>query len=498
MNLQEVFGNCAPAWTVDLPQWRDSQEIPAGKPYVFVEQTGDILRWWFAPQRVKSLMLVGPTGCGKTSAVQQVCARLGWPLYSVKVNSSMRPEELEGIMVPESDGGTVTLKHIPGDAVLAYKHGGCLLLDEGNRAHPSMHTWLNALLEGYAIRVAQSHETITPHPHFRLILTGNAGFDGDETGLHPDCNPFCVSFQDRLRVIRFGYPTKREEVEIMMGATNNTISRANIESIVSALRHLRSLHENGDSSGARLGLGVSVRTLEDLGYAMAYEYSDLPFKRALEVSYSNALSEDDRDVVNRAVRLKLRDLVDAPVQEWSQKAPKQPQPAAGDNPFAQSATAPANQQAVPLLSGQRLGAAAQKTFDNKQDTIVPFAPSDEAKAILSCPDNWVILSARSNPRLFYAVCKKGIPSTSGATSHCIVRAFGRVFPESPQQGDITLFMRQANDPSQAIVFTEEVVQEKINSGKFNEPLSADKVKEILPVLSGIVWHRCQSDLLADF
>ncbi len=466
INLSSLFGQHAPSWDVTIPC--DSHaNVPTVASYTYTAVVGDVLRWWFAPRRVKSLFLVGPTGCGKTSLITQLCANLNWPLFVLKMNATMRPEDMEGIMVPESRDGTVTLRHVPGDAIRAYREGGCLLLDEGNRAHPSSHTWLNALLEGYPIRLAQTNETIVPHENFRLLMAGNAGFLGDQTGLHPDCNPFCVSFQDRLRTLRFGYPEVSEEVRIFMSAAPS-YSRSQASHIVRVGQELRKMHEKVDVMGEALPLPFSVRTLEDIATAFEYEYADAPISKVFDVCFANGMEEAGRHSVQRALALVLNGAESDSLNRLKVEVEK-PSEAASENDLRQIIAAMPLDCVPPDLSPERIRHGKQ-SIQGLHEVYFGIQPSEFP--VIADPQNWQM--AHKQGGLVYAVLS--IPVSSGGNKSLVLRAYGG---KTDGVWNLSMTSNGRNfDKQQA----SEILKEKVDSKGYKWIVQKEQVRNLLSSL----------------
>lgn len=260
---------------------------------------GHILRWWFASRRHKSLFLVGPTGCGKTSLVEYICHHLNTPLFTVQVNSTMRAEDAEGGMT--LDNGQTKFNY--SDIIKAYAHGGVLMLDEGNRADPSLMTWLNAITEYRPITVFATGKTVHPHPDFKLIMTGNAKAAGDMSGAYIDNNPFCVSFANRFRTLEFDYPDADTEAGIIH-AYGPDLPEALKDQVLNLSQRLIHVSRDGDDSGRQVSVPWTLRSVVDWVDAMNNEYFDRPMSESFAVTYTNALSETaEVEAVNDVVTL---------------------------------------------------------------------------------------------------------------------------------------------------------------------------------------------------
>lgn len=68
--------------------------VPVKKPYFFrKELLSPFMSWLYVPAG-DSCLLVGPTGSGKSSIVEQTCARLAWPCkVSVHSKTSCHPAD---------------------------------------------------------------------------------------------------------------------------------------------------------------------------------------------------------------------------------------------------------------------------------------------------------------------------------------------------------------------------------------------------------------------
>lgn len=144
--------------------------IPPKKPYIFQRSAlRDFFAFWQSGN--KALKIVGDPATGKTSMVEQVHARLNWPLYMVSCNPRTEANHLIGCLMPTEAG---TLKWRYGPAAMAAKEGGSLLLDELNAMDPAEAIGLNMLLEGYPITIEETGEVIYPHENFRVFATENS------------------------------------------------------------------------------------------------------------------------------------------------------------------------------------------------------------------------------------------------------------------------------------------------------------------------------------
>lgn len=134
------------------------------------DQFDHVLR--LASQR-KNILLVGPSGTGKTHLAAQIAKALNLPFAFVSVSAGMSESILEGHLLPTGDGGR--FEYAPSAFVTAYLEGGVFLLDEFDSADANLMTVINsALANGHmAIGKRLTDKVITRHPDFICIAAAN-------------------------------------------------------------------------------------------------------------------------------------------------------------------------------------------------------------------------------------------------------------------------------------------------------------------------------------
>ncbi len=107
--------------------------------------------------------LVGPTGSGKTTAVEVIAQKLGLPFYRKVVG----PESSEGSIF----GFNNATAYVEGISFKPYTEGGILLIDEIDNGNPSTNIVVKMLSDGNKCNFP--HGTFTKHPNFRLVANAN-------------------------------------------------------------------------------------------------------------------------------------------------------------------------------------------------------------------------------------------------------------------------------------------------------------------------------------
>lgn len=137
--------------------------------YLFEPRVYQDLASWWNWAGAEPLLITGPAGAGKTSAVLEFCARLSQPVVIFTARPRMDRRELIGRWVLGEKGMT----WVDGPASLAWRHGWLLLVNEFSAAPPEAWVSANDLLEGLPIENDQTGEVIARHRAARIVFTDN-------------------------------------------------------------------------------------------------------------------------------------------------------------------------------------------------------------------------------------------------------------------------------------------------------------------------------------
>ena len=204
-----------------------------------------------------ALFITGPTGSGKTSVVNEVCARLNWPVQQLTLNSRFEFSQLTGHFTYSANkpGEAPQMRFQYGPLGIAMKEGHVLILNELDLADAGELAGLNDVLEGRPLVLSENAgEVIHPHPMFRVVATANSAGSGDASGRYAGVQQLNLAFMDRFRLMEVGYQDARVEellLEKLVPAMKPVLG-----TMVKLANEIRTLFSEG-----RLSLTLSTRTL---------------------------------------------------------------------------------------------------------------------------------------------------------------------------------------------------------------------------------------------
>ena len=264
--------------------------------YVFRrEDLRDVLAFLSHPDG-DAMYISGPTGCGKTSLVCQVAARLNWPVQQVTAHGRLELADLIGHHTLVNG----TMAFVYGPLALAVTHGHLLVLNELDLMEPAELAGLNDLLEGAPLLIAQNGgEVVQPHPRFRFIATGNSGGSGDSTGLYQGVLQQNLAFLDRFRLMQVTYaePAIEETLLARLTPALPTVFRQRMVQVANAIRRL---FIGGGETGAELSITLSTRTLVRWArLTLAFKGAPNAVEYALERALTARAEPEQREAIHR-------------------------------------------------------------------------------------------------------------------------------------------------------------------------------------------------------
>ena len=271
----------------------DPHVPPTDPDYLFDRNTTLAILAGFAFNR--RVMVQGYHGTGKSTHIEQVAARLKWPLVRVNLDAHVSRIDLVGKdAIVLKDGKQIT-EFRDGILPWAVQNNVALVFDEYDAGRPDVMFVIQRVLETSGrLTLLDQNRVIVPHPAFRLFATTNTIGLGDTSGLYHGTQQINQGQMDRWSIVTtLNYLPHDKEVGIVLAKAKtyaqNDKGRKTVANMVRLADLTRSAFINGDLSTV-----MSPRTV--ITWAENAEiFGDLGF--AFRLTFLNKCDELERPVV---------------------------------------------------------------------------------------------------------------------------------------------------------------------------------------------------------
>ncbi|RST86171.1 cobaltochelatase subunit CobS [Aquibium carbonis] len=248
ISVKDVFG-FESSMVVPAYSTADAHVPDFDPDYLFDRDTTLAILAGFAFNR--RVMVSGYHGTGKSTHIEQVAARLNWPMIRVNLDSHVSRIDLVGkdaIVVKE---GKQVTEFRDGILPWAYQHNVALCFDEYDAGRPDVMFVIQRVLESAGrLTLLDQSRVIRPHPAFRLFATANTVGLGDTTGLYHGTQQINQAQMDRWSIVTtLNYLPHDKEVEIVLAKAKhyrNDKGRVIVDRMVRVADMTRSAFVNGD------------------------------------------------------------------------------------------------------------------------------------------------------------------------------------------------------------------------------------------------------------
>jgi cobaltochelatase CobS len=232
----------------------------------------------------------GYHGTGKTSLLEQVCARIRRPFMRVQHTIGTEESHIVGQYVVKN-GAT---EFQPGPLTIAMIEGFVYCADEYDFGMPAVLSVYQPVLEGKSLVIKDAppeFRVVRPHENFRFVATGNTNGGGDETGLYQGTQIQNAANYSRFGVTReVGYMDPKIETLVLMRQAQ--IDKDSAGKLIKFAADVREAFKGG-----RIGTTISPRELINagkLGRAKAGNW-----KEGMELAFVNRMNRVDREVITQ-------------------------------------------------------------------------------------------------------------------------------------------------------------------------------------------------------
>ena len=199
VSVREAFGINADM-TVPMFDTVDSHVPEVDPAYRFDPQTTLAICAGFAFDR--RVMVQGYHGTGKSTHIEQIAARLNWPLVRVNLDSHVSRIDLVGKdAIVLKDGKQIT-EFREGMLPWAIQRPIALVFDEYDAGRPDVMFVIQRVLEAQGrLTLLDQNRVIRPNKYFRLFATTNTIGLGDTSGLYHGTQQINQGQMDRWNIV---------------------------------------------------------------------------------------------------------------------------------------------------------------------------------------------------------------------------------------------------------------------------------------------------------
>src|ERR687896_1028756 len=291
VKVRDLFGIDS---DMEIPVFSEADErVPDLDPaYVFDPDTTLAICAGFAKNR--RVMVQGYHGTGKSTHIEQVAARLNWPLIRINLDAHISRIDLVGRdAIVLRDGQQVT-EFREGLLPWALQTPTALVFDEYDAGRPDVMFVIQRVLETEGkLTLLDQNRVIRPNPWFRLFSTANTVGLGDTSGLYHGTQQINQGQMDRWSIVTtLNYLSHDEEVEIVLAKAHHYRTQEGrdiVNKMVRVADLTRNAFMNGDISTV-----MSPRTV--ITWAENADiFRDIGF--AFRVTFLNKCDELERPIV---------------------------------------------------------------------------------------------------------------------------------------------------------------------------------------------------------
>ena len=290
-----------PVWT-----WKDKDGVVMEHPEVptvdeHYKFDGRLFEAVRAVMNKDFLWIWGHTGAGKSSLIEQIAARLKFPLVTISMDGEITRMDLIGqTKLSEKNGVTIT-EFVEGVLPNAMSRPSILLMDEmdfvrGDVAY-ALQTVLNSK-SGTLNLLEDGGRVVQRHPWSMIVATANTNGRGDESGRYNYAKRQSSALLNRFTSwMKADYLSKKNEISLLKRVVPE-LTAQEVESLCDYAAEHRSAFLKDD-----IEMAMSLRNLVALGqkyidYKVFLDDDTAAMGRAFDNVITNAASEDDAVAIN--------------------------------------------------------------------------------------------------------------------------------------------------------------------------------------------------------
>ncbi len=262
--------------------------------YLFDSKTTQAICAGFAYNR--RVMIQGYHGTGKSTHIEQVAARLNWPMVRINLDSHVSRIDLIGKdAIVLKDGKQIT-EFREGLLPWSLQNPVALVFDEYDAGRPDVMFVIQRVLEAQGrLTLLDQNKVITPHKAFRLFSTTNTVGLGDTSGLYHGTQQINQGQMDRWSIVsQLNYLSHDAEEAIVLAKSPSYATREGKDIIASMVR-VADMTRNSFIAGD-ISTVMSPRTV--MNWAENARIFDGDIAQAFRLTFLNKCDELERPIIS--------------------------------------------------------------------------------------------------------------------------------------------------------------------------------------------------------
>ena len=281
---------------MQVPAFSKSSEfVPAiDEAYLFDGPTTQAILAGFAFNR--RVMIQGYHGTGKSTHIEQVAARLNWPMVRINLDSHVSRIDLVGKDAIVLKEGKQITEFREGLLPWALQNPVALTFDEYDAGRPDVMFVIQRVLEAQGrLTLLDQNKVITPHNAFRLFSTTNTVGLGDTSGLYHGTQQINQGQMDRWSIVcQLNYLPHASEEAIVL-AKSPTYNNAEGKDILASMVRVADMTRNAFIAGD-ISTVMSPRTVMNWAENARIFNGDLA--QAFRLTFLNKCDELERPIIS--------------------------------------------------------------------------------------------------------------------------------------------------------------------------------------------------------
>lgn len=295
-------------FNVQAYEWESAHPLVPARDHNYKFKLDYLVDILWAIRNRKNMWLYGHTGTGKTTMLEQVCARLNWPVIRVNLDSGVERIDLLGKTGLKSEGGATVTAWEDGVLPQAMEMGAFLIIDEIDFGRSEVMYSIQRALEDKGLLLTEDGgRVVQPHAMFRIAATANTRGQGDELGLYQGAKVQSTALLNRFTAwIDVDYMDKDDEAKLLQEVVG--VNAKDAQALALFASEARVAFKNGE-----LMMPVSPRELIPMAQAFAFFTGTMKSRkaaidRAVKMVLSNKVPTDNRqklqEIANRTLTIK--------------------------------------------------------------------------------------------------------------------------------------------------------------------------------------------------